>query len=142
MGNIWSLNRSINSEDYEKVLSTITTRITEHETKLYRVRQYFRHWNILLLSYGGLLYTIILAYVFLYPRAPPTLSYRPLLDVLAVVLTPILLFIGRKLLGWVFRTKIYWLENRLKEYREEQKLKVIIISCLVATKDFVFRWKS
>lgn len=122
MGVLWS--RLAPAEDYERILSDLLTRISELEVHLAETRHQHRRLALWILLYGALLYLLAILYVFLYPRGPARVPYRPLLDGMVLVLGPLLLYYGRRLLGWIYGRRIASLETRLRHLRAKQKLKV------------------
>jgi hypothetical protein len=122
MGILWSRPHS---DDYERILSDLTTRIVELESLVVETRHCSRRWSLFILSYGTLLYVLHATYVFLYPRGPPTVAYRPLLDAIGLIMEPLLLIYARKLVVWLYSRKIQGLEATLRTLRAKQKLKVV-----------------
>lgn len=121
MGLLWS---KAPSEDYERILSDLTTRITEQELFITELRHRERRWSVWVLSYGALLYILHALYVFFYPRGPPALSYRPLLDAIGLLFGPLVVYYGRRLIAWLYGKRLAHLEASLRALRAKQKLKV------------------
>jgi hypothetical protein len=121
MGILWS---KTSSDDYERILSDLTTRIVELESLLADYRHRERRWSVWILSYGTLFYVLHAAYVFLYPRGQPTLAYRPLLDVAGLLIGPLVIYYGRRIVSWLYGRRMAGLEAALRNMRAKQKLKV------------------
>lgn len=121
MGALWSHPRG---DDYERILSDLTARIQELEVQISETRLSERRGALWIVLYGALLYVLFVLYVFVYPRGPATISYRPLLDALACLGGPVFIYYTRRLVGWLYARRIAGLEAQLRSYRAKQRLKV------------------
>lgn len=124
MGLLWS---KPSGTDYEKILTDLTARIAEVEGRVKKTRRQHRSVSLWCLSYGSLLYLLYGLWVFLYPRGPASVPYRPLLDALGLIGGPLLIYQTHRLLGWLYARRIAYYDARLREYRGQQKLKVRFI---------------
>lgn len=121
MGLLWS---KPSGTDYEKILTDLTARIAEVEGRVKNTRRQQRSVSLWCLSYGSLLYVIYGLWIFLYPRGPPSVPYRPLLDALGLVGGPLLIYQVHRLLSWLYARRIAYYDAQLRDYRGQQRLKV------------------
>ncbi|PJF18508.1 hypothetical protein PSACC_01671 [Paramicrosporidium saccamoebae] len=112
MGILWSRSHS---DDYERILSDLTTRIAELESLVADTRHRSRRWSLFIISYGTLLYVLHAIYVFLYPRGPPTVAYRPLLDAVGLVMEPVFVIYARRLVEELKKATSYYKTKGLVE---------------------------
>ena len=128
MGNL--LSRSTPAEDYEKILSELTTRISRLQTTLTQTRLHQRRMAILILGYGSLLYLgLVLWMVFLrgydHGMENDSVLLHSAISVSILLGAPILLWYVHRLVRWIYGRKISLMEDQLHELRSQQKQKVL-----------------
>lgn len=125
-------NSSFDEDDYEQILTQISTSITQIELSINTLRGEQLQLTRRVLIYGILSYLIYLTWIFfLAPLLNDGVStrtgqlpYQPLLDLLGVIFGPFLIWYCHKLVRWWYGRHLKRLEKESIRLIEEQKDKV------------------
>jgi len=112
------------SREFEHALSNLSKEIEETEVLLCDSRLEGRRRLLQLYFYYGIFYFFVLLWIFVLPRGPPSVVYRPLLDAMAVFLLPLFMWLSCRFSSFWYGRKANLLEEKLRSCRSRQKQKV------------------